>query len=311
MASPVDGHLGGPLVGHSDDGVGVSGISNTSDGVSGRSNSSFGIFGSSVSGVGIRAVSETGRAFEAQAKGNGEAVFAQSEGGDGVAGRSARVFGVFGASGTGVGIRAVSETGRAFEAQAKGKGEGVFAQSNGGDGVLGISGTGVGVHGKGGKLAGLFEGSVAIKGNLTVDGDIQLSGQDYAEDFDVAVATTAEPGTVMVLDDCGGIRMSDQAYDRRVAGVVSGAGDYKPAVILGRQGSTANRCTVALMGKVYCRVDASAGPIAIGDLLTTSDTPGHAMKATNPEQAFGAVIGKALRPLAEGRGLVPILVSLQ
>ena len=344
MASPVGGPVGGPLVGHSDDGVGISGSSNTSDGVAGRSTSSFGIFAASGSGVGLRAVSDTGRALEAQAKTNGEGVVGQSEGGpgvlgisntsDGVVGKSVGAIGVFGTSGTGVGIRAVSEAGRALEAQAKGNGEGVVAQSNGGDGVLGISGTGVGVHGKGGKLAGQFEGNVAItgtctvvgelhtgnhtcdgnihtKGNHTVDGDIQLSGQDYAEDFDVAVATAAEPGTVMVLDDCGGIRMSDQAYDRRVAGVVSGAGDYKPAVILGRQGTTANRCTVALMGKVYCRVDASEGPIAIGDLLTTSDTPGHAMKAMDPAQAFGAVIGKALRPLAAGRGLVPILVALQ
>jgi hypothetical protein len=35
------------------------------------------------------------------------------------------------------------------------------------------------------------------------------------------------------------------------------------------------------------------------------------MKAENPALAFGAVIGKALRPLASGRGLVPILVALQ
>ena len=154
------------------------------------------------------------------------------------------------------------------------------------------------------------DGNLHVGGTLTVVGDIQLTGRDYAEDFDVTGAA-AEPGTVMVLDDSGGIRMSDQAYDRRVAGVVSGAGDCKPAVILGRDASATNRCTVALMGKVYCRVDASGASIAIGDLLTTSGTPGHAMKAADPMQAFGAVIGKALRPLAAGRGLVPILVALQ
>ena len=105
--------------------------------------------------------------------------------------------------------------------------------------------------------------------------------------------------------------MSNQAYDRRVAGVVSGAGNYKPAVILDRHATKTPRRPLALMGKVYCRVDASESPIAIGDLLTTSATPGHAMKAENPALAFGAVIGKALRPLASGRGLVPILVALQ
>jgi hypothetical protein len=95
-----------------------------------------------------------------------------------------------------------------------------------------------------------------------------------------------------------------------VAGVVSGAGEYKPGIVLDRRGN-GNRVPVALVGKVYCQVDAEFAAIAVGDLLTTSATPGHAMRATNPLEAFGAVIGKALRPLASGRGLIPILVALQ
>lgn len=55
------------------------------------------------------------------------------------------------------------------------------------------------------------------------------------------------------------------------------------------------------MGKVYCKVDAGYAPVAAGDLLTSSPTPGHAMKAANPARAFGSVIGKALRPLREGQ----------
>ena len=65
------------------------------------------------------------------------------------------------------------------------------------------------------------------------------------------------------------------------------------------------------MGKVFCRVDASYGSVAAGDLLTTSPTIGHAMKAADRSRAFGAVLGKALKPLAGGRGLVPVLVTLQ
>jgi hypothetical protein len=68
---------------------------------------------------------------------------------------------------------------------------------------------------------------------------------------------------------------------------------------------------VAVVGKVYCKVDAQYAPIEVGDLLTTSPTPGHAMKADDPLRAFGAVIGKALRGLQSGQGLVPILVALQ
>jgi hypothetical protein len=65
------------------------------------------------------------------------------------------------------------------------------------------------------------------------------------------------------------------------------------------------------MGKVFCKVDAQFGAVAVGDLMTTSPTPGHAMKAADPTRAFGAVIGKALGPLVEGQRLIPILVALQ
>jgi hypothetical protein len=66
-----------------------------------------------------------------------------------------------------------------------------------------------------------------------------------------------------------------------------------------------------LAGTAYCKVDATYGGIQVGDLLTTSPTPGYAMKVTDASRAFGAVLGKALRPLASGTGLVPVLVALQ
>ena len=68
---------------------------------------------------------------------------------------------------------------------------------------------------------------------------------------------------------------------------------------------------MALVGKVYCKVDASFAAIEVGDLLTTSPTAGHAMKALEPLKALGAVIGKALRPLKLGKELIPILVALR
>jgi hypothetical protein len=66
-----------------------------------------------------------------------------------------------------------------------------------------------------------------------------------------------------------------------------------------------------MTGKVWCKVDAESGPVQLGDLLTTSSTPGHAMRADDQSRAFGAVIGKALGSLASGRGLIPVLVALQ
>jgi hypothetical protein len=81
--------------------------------------------------------------------------------------------------------------------------------------------------------------------------------------------------------------------------------------VLDRQKRTEERKPLALLGKVYCSVDASYGAVQVGDLLTTSPTSGHAMKAADAAKAFGSVIGKALGPLQEGCGLVPILVALQ
>jgi hypothetical protein len=68
---------------------------------------------------------------------------------------------------------------------------------------------------------------------------------------------------------------------------------------------------IAMVGTAFCLVDADKAPIEIGDLLTSSDTPGHAMKALDQAKSFGAVIGKALAPVKHGRGLIPMIVALQ
>jgi hypothetical protein len=126
-----------------------------------------------------------------------------------------------------------------------------------------------------------------------------------------------EPGTVMVINQTGNLQESYQAYDKKVAGVVSGAGTYRPAIILDKKDNTPSkddntkRTPIALMGKVYCKVDANHSSIEIGDLLTTSPTKGYAMKAADPNKAFGSVIGKALGSIKEGLGMIPVLVALQ
>jgi hypothetical protein len=142
-------------------------------------------------------------------------------------------------------------------------------------------------------------------------GDIFLNNADCAEEFDVLDLQDIEPGTVMVIENEGKLRQSTVAYDKRVAGVISGAGNYKPGIVLDKRHTDFNRQSISLMGKVYCKVDADISPIEVGDLLTTSSTPGHAMKAVDPLKAFGAVIGKALRPLRKGTGLIPLLIALQ
>lgn len=148
---------------------------------------------------------------------------------------------------------------------------------------------------------------------IEAGGDIVLADADCAEDFDVDTTCSEQPtpGSVVVLGDEGSLRIGSCTYDRRVVGVVSGAGEYKPGLILHRKSIDSARIAVALMGKVACQVDATRCAVEVGDLLTTSDTPGHAMKASDPSRALGSIVGKALQPLREGRGLVPILVALQ
>jgi hypothetical protein len=68
---------------------------------------------------------------------------------------------------------------------------------------------------------------------------------------------------------------------------------------------------VSLSGRVYCWADAQYGPIQPGELLTTSGTPGHVMAVQDYDRARGAVIGKAMSGLENGRGLVLVLVTLQ
>ena len=155
------------------------------------------------------------------------------------------------------------------------------------------------------------KGNVQFNGNLTVLGDVFLPGADCAEQFDIAGGESVEPGTVVVMDLDGAVRESTEAYDKRVAGVVSGAGYHRHAIVLDHQASCAGRAPIGLVGKIYCKVDAAHSPIELGDLLTTSPTPGHAMKAGDPFRGFGAVLGKALRPWRSGRGLIPILIALQ
>jgi len=140
-------------------------------------------------------------------------------------------------------------------------------------------------------------------------------GSDLSEKFNITAGDLApEPGMLVSIDPLnpGELMISTTAYDRTAAGVISGAGGVNPGLLMGQKGSIADGDhPVALTGRVYCYVDASHGAIRPGDLITTSDTPGHGMKVTDHGQAQGAIIGKAMTTLEEGRGLVLVLVSLQ
>jgi hypothetical protein len=143
--------------------------------------------------------------------------------------------------------------------------------------------------------------------------ELELTGgSDIAEPFEIT-GDDIPKGAVVIIDEenPGKLRMSGTAYDTRVAGIISGAGGVKPGIMLTQEKQYADQQQIAMSGRVYCLVDASYGAVKPGDLLTTSSTPGHAMKASDRERAYGAVIGKAMTGLANGQGLVLVLVSLQ
>jgi hypothetical protein len=210
-------------------------------------------------------------------------------------------------------------------------GPGVYGQSEGGTGVLGEAGrapgqpmdsalrslqasTSAGVLGYSTIGPGVYAWSTSthslvVSGTTSVTGDI-LVGGDVITNADIAElyvgVGAVEPGDVVVLDASTplGVRRSDEAYDTQVAGIIS----TDPGIVLP---GPVDGVPLALMGRVPVRADARYGDIEVGDLLTSSPTPGHAMRCADRLQCLGAVVGKALEPLDEGRGLILVLVSLQ
>jgi hypothetical protein len=251
------------------------------------------------------------------------AIYGYSLNNAGVYGASPNNVGVVATSDQGTGVYSTSASYEAVHAETNSPTTATIAAYN-----LNPEGTGAALYAK--KLggfghAGFFDGKVyatddvwtdgnhiLTKGSIKIEkGDILLtSASDCAEDFDVAPSSEAEPGTVMILSGENCLSESTEPYDTRVAGVISGAGTYKPGIVLDRKPGP-NRHPVALLGKVYCKVDAGYGAVAPGDLLTTSPTKGHAMKVQDSLRGIGAVLGKAMASLTGGCGLIPVLVTLR
>jgi hypothetical protein len=150
-----------------------------------------------------------------------------------------------------------------------------------------------------------------VVGNVTVDGNIAAKYQDVAEW--VPAEEQLGAGTVVVLDSTKSnhVISANKSYDTRVAGVISA----QPGITLGVKSD--DKVLVATTGRVLVNVDATNGPIEIGDLLVTGDREGFAMKSVPVEiggvrvHRPGTLIGKALEPLRSGTGKILVLLSLQ
>jgi hypothetical protein len=273
FATAVEGNgtTGDGVVGTSNSGRGVTGISITNNGLFGQSSARAGVWGESTNWEGVHGHTQSGAGA--------------------VAGFN---------DGSGPGVFGSSKTADGIHGEAQGSGAGVFGYSRNGNGIHGKSDTG---------YAGFFEGKVRVK-TLEIAG-----GADLAEPFDVTSTNNANiiPGTVVCIDPAypGKLVVCASAYDRTVAGVISGAGGVQPGMVMRQNGSAADgQHPVALTGRVYVWADATQQPIQPGDLLTTSATPGHAAKAADHDKAHGAIIGKAMGALEGGKGLVLVLVAL-
>jgi hypothetical protein len=263
-------------------------------GVYGRSDSASGagVYGFSSSGTGVHAYSSGGVGVHAISDSD-TAVWAETSGGfAAVDGRNTTGTGVYASSDSGYGVHAISDSG--VSVRAVSNSDGVYAVATGANGV-----------------------ALRAKGNVRILNSsdatiIELGeGLDYAEGFDVSDETEIAPGTVLVIDPDhpGELRMSDAPYDRKVAGIVAGAQGVGSAV---RLAPGQFDYDVALAGRVYCSVDATETGVEPGDLLTTSATPGYAMKATDYARAQGAILGKAMERLEKGeKGQILVLVTLQ
>ena len=153
-------------------------------------------------------------------------------------------------------------------------------------------------------------GNITAAGTIT-GGTINAKYQDVAEW--VPASEQIPAGTVVVLDSTKSnhVISSTRGYDTRVAGVIS----QQPGIALGESGN--GKVLVATTGRVRVKVDASQGPIQVGDLLVTSDKAGMAMKSQPLSLSGvqlhrpGTLIGKTLEPLVKGEGEILVLLILQ
>jgi len=240
-------------------------------------------------------------------------------------------WGVYGTTLSGVGVYG-DATGTSTSS------DGVYGVSNSGNGVQGWTSTGTGVlanaNTTGNALVAVYQGSgvsTTTSNNIAIfetalankaridntgkgffDGGTQTGGADVAEAFDVpGIRSSYEPGDVLVISRTGTrqVEKCSEPYSRLVAGVYA----TKPGVLLTPENIDADlsgKVPLGVIGVIPTKVSAENGPITAGDLLVTSSTPGHAMKADLSKLQIGEAIGKALDNFTgPGTGVIEVLVG--
>ena len=141
-------------------------------------------------------------------------------------------------------------------------------------------------------------GTVLGTWSLSGGSSFQATYSDLAEWY--SADQQYEPGTVLVFGGDAEVTTTSTINDTRAAGVVTTA----PAYVMNQELDGTRAC-LALAGRVPCKV---VGRVKKGDMLTTSATPGYAVRASTP--TLGAIIGKALEDKENGEaGIIEIAVG--
>ena len=136
-------------------------------------------------------------------------------------------------------------------------------------------------------------GALLVAGRVVTPVVEITGGTDVAEPFTISGGKIPKGSVVSIDEDnIGHLKLSSGAYDRHVAGIVSGANGINPGTSLSQHGAMEGGLNVALSGRVYVLGDASNNPIKPGDLLTTSETAGFAMKVADHGRAQGPSSGR-------------------
>ena len=284
-----EGENGPGVVGRSDSGYGVEGHSN--DGLGG-------VWAESISGVGLFAHSD-----------NNSSIYVDGAGQNGVHVASAGDHGIYVASAGWSGVAVWSAAG-----------PGMWVHSAGGDGILVDTASWDGVHVVG-PVGGTYYGSgkkgdedfaVLNTGEVRSKVGFATPANDYAVLMNVPGARSDyEPGDVLVIsgDQGQSVELCASSYSPTVIGVYSASPGFLGGQSVTDQVDSTNSISVAIMGIASVKVSAENGPIKPGDLLVTSSTPGHAMRADEPVP--GTILGKALGTLDSGVGMILVLLTLQ
>jgi hypothetical protein len=295
----------------------------------GTTGTTYGVFGKTASNKGIGVYGLGGDSSTNSAKTyigtTGFGVLGESAYGFGVVGMSDFTAGVLGASGTDCGVIGASDG--YYGVLGHSWWVGVGGQSTSGDGVRGTSQSGFGVFafsetgipllamlGSAASNKSIIEGRqdgttrfrVTGGGEVYASGSFHPNGADFAEML--PAENSLEPGDVLVIGEDGKLARCTQPYQENVAGVHA----TKPGLLGGAHDGAdlAGKSPLAVVGIVPVKVTSENGPIKPGDKLTTSSTPGHAMKAGKHAE-IGTVIGKALSALHGDRDVITMLVILQ